>query len=117
MIPIKRTLDRIPGGMVIIPLFLGVLVNTFAPNSLRIGGFTEALFVNGVVPLFAFFFVCVGAEINLKTAKSALAKGTTMLVGKWVIGAAFGIVGLFTSWSEWIVLRSCSTCNYCSYDK
>lgn len=92
MVPIKRTLDRIPGGIMIIPLFLGAIVNTFAPNLLRIGGFTEALFVNGVVPLIAFFFVCIGAEINLKTAKGALAKGTTMLVTKWVIGAAFGII-------------------------
>jgi 2-keto-3-deoxygluconate permease len=92
MLPIKRTLDRIPGGIMIIPLFLGAIVNTFAPNLLRIGGFTEALFVNGVVPLIAFFFVCIGAEINLKTAKGALAKGTTMLVTKWIIGAAFGII-------------------------
>ncbi len=76
----------------IIPLFLGVVINTFFPNLLRIGGFTEALFVNGVVPLMAFFFVCIGAEINLSTAKSAFAKGMTMLVTKWVIGALFGIM-------------------------
>lgn len=92
MVPIKRTLDRIPGGIMIVPLFLGAIVNSFAPNLLRIGGFTEALFINGVIPLIAFFFVCIGAEINLKTAKSALAKGTTMLVTKWIIGALFGIV-------------------------
>lgn len=102
--PIKRTLDRIPGGMVIIPLFLGIIINTFAPNALRIGGFTEGLFVNGVVPLFGFFFVCVGAEINLKTAKGALAKGTTMLVGKWGIGAAFGIVGYLLAGSNGLFL-------------
>ena len=102
--PIKKTLDRIPGGMVIVPLFLGILINTLAPNSLRIGGFTEGLFVNGVVPLFGFFFVCVGAEINIKTAKGALAKGTTMLVGKWVIGAAFGIVGYLLAGSNGLFL-------------
>ena len=102
--PIKKTLDRIPGGMVIVPLFLGILINTLAPNSLRIGGFTEGLFVNGVVPLFGFFFVCVGAEINIKTAKGALAKGTTMLVGKWVIGAAFGIVGYLFAGSNGLFL-------------
>lgn len=104
MIPIKKTLDRIPGGMVIVPLMLGIIVNTFAPNLLRIGSFTEGLFVNGVVPLFGFFFVCVGAEINIKTAKGALAKGTTMLVGKWLIGAAFGIVGYLLADSNGLFL-------------
>ncbi|MGJ9459915.1 2-keto-3-deoxygluconate permease [Oceanobacillus sp. CF4.6] len=95
MIPIKKSLDRIPGGIMIIPLFLGVLVNSFAPDLLRIGGFTEGLFVNGVVPLVGFYFVCIGAEINLKTAKGALAKGTTMLVTKWVIGASLGILAFW----------------------
>ena len=116
--PIKKTLDRIPGGMVIVPLFLGILINTLAPNSLRIGGFTEGLFLlMGLFQLFGFFFVCVGAEINIKTAKGALAKGTTMLVSKMDHWCGIGYRWLFTSWLKWFVLRSCSACNNCSYDK
>ena len=60
--PIKRTLDRIPGGM-IIPIFLGNHKH-ICSKAVRIGGFTEALFVNGVVPLIGFFLLCTGAEIN-----------------------------------------------------
>ena len=90
--PIKATLDRIPGGLMIIPMFLAAIINTFAPGLVRIGGFTEALFVNGVMPLIAFFLLCTGAEINLRNARTAVAKGTTMLVTKWVIGAAFGML-------------------------
>ena len=117
MIPIKKSLDRIPGGIMIVPLFLGVLVNTFAPNLLKIGGFTEALFVNGTVPLIGFFFVCVGAEINLKAAKSALAKGTTMLVTKWIIGAGFGIAAYLLAGPNGLFLGLAPLANYCSYDK
>lgn len=38
--PIMRFINRVPGGLMVVPLFLGMLVNTFAPNLLKIGGFT-----------------------------------------------------------------------------
>jgi 2-keto-3-deoxygluconate permease len=89
---IKATLERIPGGLMIIPLFLAAIINTFSPGLLRIGGFTEALFVNGTMTLIAFFLLCVGADISVKNAKTVVAKGATMIGVKWIIGAAFGMV-------------------------
>jgi 2-keto-3-deoxygluconate permease len=89
---IKATLERIPGGLMIIPLFLAALINTFTPGLLRIGGFTEALFVNGTLPLIAFFLLCVGADINVKNAGIVVAKGATMIGVKWIIGAVFGML-------------------------
>ncbi|HZH60135.1 MAG TPA: 2-keto-3-deoxygluconate permease [Metabacillus sp.] len=89
---IKATLERIPGGLMIIPLFLAALINTFTPGLLRIGGFTEALFVNGTMPLIAFFLLCVGADINVKNTGIIVAKGATMIGVKWIIGAVFGML-------------------------
>ena len=47
----------------LIPLALGVLVNTFAPESIRIGGFTQALFKDGALPLIAVLVTAILAPI------------------------------------------------------
>lgn len=41
------TMRKFPGGMMVIPLVIGCLVNTFIPQVLQIGGFTTALFKGG----------------------------------------------------------------------
>ena len=42
-VPIKKWLDKIPGGIIIVPLFLGCLINTFFPAALQIGSFTTGI--------------------------------------------------------------------------
>lgn len=89
---IKRTMERIPGGMMVIPLLLGAFINTFFPDLLRIGNFTQQLFVDGSGTLIALFLLCTGAQINLRSFGVSLAKGATLLTVKWVVGAAFGLI-------------------------
>ncbi|WP_342433312.1 2-keto-3-deoxygluconate permease [Neobacillus sp. FSL H8-0543] len=92
---IKATLDRIPGGMMVVPLLLAATINTFFPNALRIGGFTEALFVNSASALIAMFLLIAGTQITFKTAGSSVAKGVTLLTFKWVLGALLGLIGFW----------------------
>ncbi|MGP4061106.1 2-keto-3-deoxygluconate permease [Halobacillus sp. H74] len=89
---IKATLERIPGGMMVVPLILAAILNTVAPDLLRIGNFTQALFVDGAGTLIALFLLCTGAQINLKTVGVSLGKGATLLTVKWIVGAAFGML-------------------------
>jgi 2-keto-3-deoxygluconate permease len=89
---IKQTLDRIPGGMMVVPLLLAATINTFAPNLLRIGNFTEALFVNGAGTLIALFLLCAGAQINVRNIGVSVSKGATLLFVKWVVGAIVGLL-------------------------
>lgn len=89
---IKATLERIPGGMMVVPLLIAAVLNTFAPDLLRIGNFTEALFVDGSSALIALFLLCTGAQINVKSFGVSIGKGATLLATKWVVGAAFGLI-------------------------
>ncbi|KOA20717.1 2-keto-3-deoxygluconate permease [Clostridium homopropionicum DSM 5847] len=91
-IPIKKTLDKIPGGMMVVPLFLGVLVNTFFPQFLKIGGFTTALFDSKASStILACFMFLIGSQIHFKLAPKALKKGALLITGKFIVGAGIGI--------------------------
>lgn len=91
--PIKNLLDRIPGGMMVVPLLLGALLNTFAPGlPAYLGSFTEGL-ATGAVPILAVWFVCLGASIRLKATGTVLRKSGTLLLTKlgtaWVVAMVF----------------------------
>ena len=46
-INILEKMNKVPGGLIIIPLLVAILINTFAPQVLSIGGPTTALFKVG----------------------------------------------------------------------
>ncbi len=92
-IPLKKTIDKIPGGMMVVPLFLGVLTNTFFPEFLKIGGFTTALFgPKASSTILACFMFLIGSQIHFKLAPKALKKGALLLTGKFIVGAEIGII-------------------------
>lgn len=87
---IKATIERVPGGMMVIPLIIGAIMNTVCPSFLDIGSFTTNL-ARGAMPILAVFLVCMGAEINLKAAPQVVKKGAVITISKFVIGAAIGL--------------------------
>lgn len=89
---IMKTMQRFPGGMMVIPLLLAALMNTFFPHALRIGGFTEQLFVNGSSPLIALYLLCAAAGINARKVGRPLEKGAVLFVAKVVSGIVLGCV-------------------------
>ena len=91
-VPLFRTMQKVPAGLMLIPLALGVLVNTFAPESIRIGGFTQALFKDGALPLIAVLIFATGAQITgSHSGKAAATTTAVVLVCKTLIPASVAV--------------------------
>jgi 2-keto-3-deoxygluconate permease len=89
---IKATIERLPGGMMIVPLMAGCLLSTAAPGIPKVfGSFTGALFT-GALPIMAVFYVCMGATISLETTPHVIKKGGSLLAAKAFCGVVAGIV-------------------------
>lgn len=88
---ILKTVEKFPGGLMVLPLLLGALLNTLTPGALEIGGFTQATFKDGALAILGVFLFCNGAQINVKEAGTSLKIGLTLTLVKLLIGAAIGL--------------------------
>lgn len=86
-INIFEKMNKVPGGLIIIPLIAAILINTFAPEVLKIGGPTTALFKAGSSAMMGIFLLICGSSINIRQAGLPLYKGTILLMLKSVAGA------------------------------
>lgn len=91
-IPIKRAIERVPGGMMVVPLLVGALIATFFPGTPKFfGSFTGALF-SGALTILAVFYVCMGASISFSATPYILKKGGTLFAVKVGIAILLGVV-------------------------
>ena len=112
---IKRTIEKVPGGLMVVPLFFGALLNTidqlhipaimaflksigvaqFKPGIyefLRIGGFSQWLFKDGALCLIALFLFCCGSQMNLRVGGIAMKKGVILTTSKYFVGLGVGFL-------------------------
>lgn len=89
---IMRFMKRIPAGLMIVPLLLGCLINTFFPEALKIGGVTTALFSKaGSATALGMLLFCMGTKLQLKEMPAVIKRGGILLLSKFAIAAALGI--------------------------
>ena len=81
-VKIYRFINRVPGGMMVVPLFIGMALNTFFPNLLKIGGFTQALTGTGYPTILGMYLFTVGTKMTVRAAPRMLARGFGLLVAK-----------------------------------
>ncbi|WP_045727924.1 2-keto-3-deoxygluconate transporter [Xanthomonas sp. GPE 39] len=90
---IKQTVERIPGGMMLVPLFLGAALHSVWPQmGTWFGGFTQGL-VSGIVPILAVWFFCMGASIQLRAGGRVLRKSGVLLLTKIAVAWLVAVVG------------------------
>lgn len=90
-----KLMQRIPGGLIIVPMLIGVLANTFIPDVLQMGGFTTGMFKTGTSCLLGMFLLLNGASIDVKKIGMPLYKGFTLTLMKFVLGVALGLLVSF----------------------
>lgn len=112
---IMKNVQKVPGGLMVVPLLLGAALNTLDQlhlpvitdflrwlgagqtdsghyEFLRIGGFSEELFKNSALVLIALFLFCSGSQMNLRVGGKALKKGALLVVAKYLTGLAVGVL-------------------------
>jgi 2-keto-3-deoxygluconate permease len=85
---IYKAVTKVPGGLMVVPLFIGMIVNTFFPNLLKIGGFTEALSGAGYPTILGMYLFTVGTKMTVRTAPRMLKRGLG------IMGAKVGVATL-----------------------
>lgn len=120
---IKQSIERIPGGLMLVPLFLGALCHTFTPDAGKyFGSFTNGL-ITGTVPILSVWFFCMGAGIDIKSTGMVLRKSGTIVLTKilvaWIVGmicvsfmpAGMIQTGFFTGLSTLAIVTSMDMTN------
>lgn len=86
----KLSYKRFPGDTIVVPMLIGVLLNSFVPQVLEIGGFfTNA--VQGTGALVGVFLFFLGASIDIKSTPKAIKKGAVVIVTKVLMSVALGL--------------------------
>src|SRR5690625_4609706 len=82
--PLYGTMDKIPGGTMVIPLILGAIVGTTAPAFLEMGSFTTALFATPM-PLMALVIFATGMQITPRSIGPVAGTTGAILLGKTLV--------------------------------
>ncbi|WP_156300525.1 2-keto-3-deoxygluconate permease [Streptobacillus canis] len=83
--------SKIPGNMIVVPLIIGTLINSFFPQILQIGSFTTAI-VKGVGPLVGAFLLFLGGTISLKSTPKSIVRGFVIILTKVLVAVVLGLI-------------------------
>lgn len=83
---ILKTVQKVPGGLMVVPLLLGSLINMAFPELLQIGGLTTATFATGAASFIGCSLFCVGSQITITKIGEPIKRSVVLLVAKFLAG-------------------------------
>jgi 2-keto-3-deoxygluconate permease len=91
---ILSNIERIPGGLMIVPLFLGAILHTFFPGTGKyFGSFTNGI-ISGTVPILAVWLFCLGSSINVSATGTVLRKSGTLVCTKLAVAWVVAVISM-----------------------
>lgn len=101
---ILSTIRNVPGGLMLVPLLLAAIINTFCPSLLTIGDPLGSLVTRqGTMAMMIMFVVYSGIQFDGEAVISCLKRGGKLIVFKYVLAVVvsfscmsiFGLDGVF----------------------
>lgn len=83
---IFKSIQKIPGGLMVVPLCLGAVINFVCPQVLNIGGMTTATFKTGAPAFIGASLMCVGSQITITKIGEPIKRGVVLLIAKFLAG-------------------------------
>ena len=110
---------KVPGGIMVVPMFITALINTFIPAALKIGGPTTAAFSGaGAMATIGMLLFVAGSQTKYSDLGAVCARGGLLVVvrlavaftGAWLTLKFFGIGGICGA-SALAITISLASCN------
>jgi 2-keto-3-deoxygluconate permease len=116
---ILNNIKKFPGGLLIIPMIIAILINSISSNLLNLGDPSTSIFTNKSTMCFiGIMLVITGSQFELSYLKLALKRGGILVLSKLTISIIFGILivhlsGLNGVWgiSSLALVTCISSCN------
>lgn len=89
---IMGLVGKVPGGLMLIPMILTAVINTFFPEILAIGDPATATFTaKGTMTVIGMILFITGSQFKIKEIPQALKRGGALCIAKVIIGFAASI--------------------------
>ncbi|MDJ0929827.1 2-keto-3-deoxygluconate permease [Breoghania sp.] len=100
---ILKSMQKVPAGILNVPMVVTAVVHTFWPSALNIGGATTALFYTGTMTVIGMMLFVTGAQFKISDVAPTVKRGFVLLLTKLIIGVVVALVaiGLFKPDGIW----------------
>ncbi len=82
---IVDSMKKVPGGIMLIPMLITAVINTFLPDALNIGSASTGLFKTGTMCLIGMILFTAGTQLKIANLPKALARGGVFVLVRTII--------------------------------